>query len=321
MSTLDKDALAMLTDEERAEVEGSEDLSEQELENLKAIAGDGEGDGDDDDEDDDDGDDEGKDGGDDDKDESKPDEDDDSDVAELKAQRAQEAEAKARPATPRYDAKLPDDFEDQVKSLAEQEKDLKTQFKDGDIDFDEYDEKRDALRAEREKLTIQQTKSEISSEMQAQNAKHQWDDAVNTFLDKAAQGENGIDYRLDTAKGEDLDFFIRALAAKEANSDKSMDWFLTEANRKVRALHDLPANPVAPPANTAQDKAAAASKANAARKPDLSANPKTLADVPGGTGDGDVGSEFASIDRLEGEAFEDAVAKLTPAQRERYLKA
>jgi hypothetical protein len=42
--------------------------------------------------------------------------------------------------------------------------------------------------------------------------------------------------------------------------------------------------------------------------------------VPGGDGPGDVEGEFAHLDALEGEALESAIAKMSPAQREKFSR-
>ena len=58
----------------------------------------------------------------------------------------------------------------------------------------------------------------------------------------------------------------------------------------------------------------------ASRKPPLDAVPKTLAQVPGSDGPGDVdGNEFSDVDRLTGDAMEAAIAKMSAAQRDRYM--
>jgi hypothetical protein len=59
---------------------------------------------------------------------------------------------------------------------------------------------------------------------------------------------------------------------------------------------------------------------NNPRKPPLDAVPKTLAQVPGSDGPGDVdGNEFSDVDRLTGDAMEAAIAKMSAAQRDRYM--
>lgn len=221
--------------------------------------------------------------------------------------------------TATYEAKLPSDYDDQVKALATEEADLKAKFKSGEIDFDEFDVQRGELLVKREALTLARAKAEISQEMTQQTAKSQWKATVDRFVLSAAKEDGGIDYRKDQAKQADLDQFVRVLAAREDNADKPMDWFLSEAHRRVKALHGISAVP-APKGDTPADPAAAAKAANDARKPPVAAAPATLAQVPGGDGPGDVAGEFADIDALEGEALEAAIGKLTPAQREKWAR-
>jgi hypothetical protein len=55
--------------------------------------------------------------------------------------------------------------------------------------------------------------------------------------------------------------------------------------------------------------------------PPADAAPRTLADVPGGDGPGDVGGEFADVLALDGEAYEHAIARMSPAQRDKFLRS
>jgi hypothetical protein len=57
------------------------------------------------------------------------------------------------------------------------------------------------------------------------------------------------------------------------------------------------------------------------RTPPVDAVPATLANVPGGDGPGDVEGEFADVLALDGMAYEAAIARMTPTQRERFLRA
>lgn len=225
---------------------------------------------------------------------------------------AQPAERQA--AAPAYEAKLPDDYQDQVKALADQETELKAKFNGGEIDFDEFEAQRGELLAKRDDLNMVRAKAEISQEMTQQSAKNLWKTTVDTFVDKAAAEKGGIDYRKDAAKQADLDQFVKVLANRDENADKPMDWFLTEAHKRVKALHGVNTPETKP------DPAAAIKAANAARKPSIDNAPVTLAQVPGGDGPGDVAGEFADIDALEGEALEAAIAKLSPAQRDKWAR-
>jgi hypothetical protein len=146
--------------------------------------------------------------------------------------------------------------------------------------------------------------------MTTQTAQSQWQTEINKAIARAAK-EDGIDYRTDQAKANDWDQFVRILAARPEHSDKPMDWFLAEAHKRVMALHGVAKGPATPadPVADAKNK----------RKPPIGAVPKTLAQVPGSDGPGDVASEFADVDSLDGWELEQAIARMSPAQRAKYL--
>lgn len=292
---LDKDMLATLTDEEREAINA--EASPEELATMRAAPA-----GDDDDDSDDD------------------DEDaaavaaapiEGETAAEVTASTEKTEEAEDDPAAnefrPRYKAELPADYADQVASVKTESDALAKAFKAGDIDFDEYQVKSQDIAERREALTILRAKSEIAEEMGAQTADQEWADTIDQFFAATAKA-GGTDYAKDAAKQADLDQFVKVLAKNPANDAKSGEWFLAEAHKRVNALHgltagkvDVPPPPVAPPKRGKQ------------------AIPATsLAHVPGGDGPGDLAGEFADTDGLEGDALEAAIARMTPAQREKY---
>jgi hypothetical protein len=297
---LDPHILAQMTEEERSAIE-----EKQTPEEIAAIAAIANGSEDDDDEDED--------------------EEDDAGAATAAAKTdpdptAAPAKSDAAPAateavadnsfTPTYQSKLPDDFEAQVTAIKDQSDALAAKFKGGEMDFDQYRIEAEALAKSERALDAVALKASLSQEMSAQTAEQQWNHTVSRFMSVAAKAEVGaIDYRTDAAKNKDLDLFVKSLAQDTANSDKPAEWFLTEAHKRVLALHGI--GLVQAPANT---------DPKATRKPNLSSVPKTLAQVPGGDGPGDVdGNEFSDIDRLKGDDLEAAIAKMTPAQRDRYM--
>jgi hypothetical protein len=304
MSTLDKDILATLTDDEREALENG-DLTPDEVAAMQRIAQ-GASDADDDDDD-----------GDDDADESSA----SAAPVEGKGAAADTDPAPATPAqpagadaaaAPRYQATLPADYDTKVADLAEREKALKASFRNGELEFDDFETKRDELLREREALTVARTKAEISQEMTAQTAEQQWRSTVDTFIANTAKA-GSIDYARDAEKLADLDAFVKMLAGKDEHAQRPMDWFLAEAHRRVQALHGAPAAAPAPQRTVDQ--------ARAARKPAADAIPTTLAQVPGSDGPGDVSGEFADVLSLDGMEYEAAIARMTPAQRERFLRA
>lgn len=306
---MDKDIESTLTPEELEAINA--DAGEEENQIMRQAAG-GDDDADGDDADDDGDEDSGKAGAPVEGEGAKPAaaaDDADADADKDAGNDAGEEEKPAAKEVP-YAAPLPSDYDDQIKAIKDEDAALRQKFKDGEIDIDERDAGLAALSEKRESLVILRAKAEIAQEMTQQSAQRQWETTVATFLSGAAKEEGGFDYRKDDGKRADLDQFLKILADKPENADKSMDWFLQEAHKRVKALHGVA--PV-PKRETVAD-------AVAKRKAPVSAVPKNLSQVPGSDGPGDVDGEFADIERLEGLEYEAAIAKLTPAQREKFLK-
>jgi hypothetical protein len=304
--TLDQAALDNLTPEEREAFNDSE-YSDQEKASLQRLAG-----GASDDDGDDDGD---------------PDEILDADGKPItvnaqpdKAESVNATDVVAKSETPApesapsekptsYQAALPADFDAQVTDIKEKTAALRAQFKAGEIEFEAFEYQKAELDDKREALMRAQTKAEVSREMTEQSAANAWAKSIDSLYASALKDE-GVDYRKDAARNADLDTFVKALANKPENQDKSMDWFLTEAHKRVNALHGTVTPTKAPttPAKPAEQN----------RKPP--APPKNLATVPGADGPGDIGSEFAHLDALDGNDLEAAIAKMSPAQREKFSR-
>jgi hypothetical protein len=311
--SLDEHHASTLSDEELEAIRG-EDLSEEERDLLQSVAGDGD-DGDDDDEDDDepadeDSDDDG-DGATDD------DQGGDADPATVAAAEAGSAAAQptasARQSPASYEAAgLPADFQEQISATHDAQRDLLQKFQDGELEVSEYAAELSKITERRDALVAARIKAEISQEMAEQASAREWQQAVHRFIDRVAKDEQ-VDYRTDAARARDLDTFVRVLANDPENAQQSSEWFLQEAHKLVNARR----GPVPAPA---------AGKENPPprpepRKPDLKAVPKTLAHVPGSDGPGDVSDEFGNVDALEGLDLESAIARMTPAQREKYARA
>jgi hypothetical protein len=288
----DAHILATMTDEERATI-----LEEQSPEELAAIAAIANGD------------------------EDGPDDEDDELVTDVEV-KAPAAAANPAPATesasakpvandtfqPSYQATLPADFAEQESAIKDQAEALAAKFKTGEVDFDQYRVEAEALSKSERALDEIRLKASLSQEMTAQTAEQQWNHTVKRFMAATAK-DGGIDYNSDPEKQSDLDLFVRRLANDAKNADKPAEWFLTEGDKRVRALHGV--GPAAAPV---------VADPKASRRTPLDAAPKTLAQVPGSDGPGDVdGNEFADVDRLTGDAQEAAIAKMSPAQRERYM--
>lgn len=213
----------------------------------------------------------------------------------------------------RYKAELPADYDDKIANLRTRDQELRQKYKDGDIDIDERDDGLAEISSAREELLVARATAATLEQINQQSGQQQWEGAIQSFMAAAAKEEGGFDYRKDKDKAHDLDTFVKALGNNPANENRSMEWFLQEGNRRVRALHGVAT------AEPKKDAATAIAEALRGRASQAGAAPKTLAQVPGADGPGDVDSEFSDIDRLDGEALEDAIAKMSPARRAKYL--
>ena len=160
---------------------------------------------------------------------------------------------------------------------------------------------------------------EASVRAENTRAQNEWRRTIRAQF--AVAKAEGIDYETDAEKREDLDGFVKALGARKEHADKPMSWFLQEAHRRVLALHGAvktAPTPAAPAPSPADAKKAAAE----ARKAPVNAVPQTLGALPTGDNAGvEVDDEFAELDKLEGEEYEDALARKPAAWRERYMAA
>jgi hypothetical protein len=219
-----------------------------------------------------------------------------------------------------YTVEKPADFDAQLAAITADKAAIKARLRAGEIDVDAYEEQVEALAERSAALNNVALKAEIATEITEQTQAAQWASAIGRQLDAAKLPENGgVDYAANPALMNELDLQVRALGNNPAHADKSFDWFMTEAHRRVLILNDLKP-PVAAPAPTAKSPADATKAAAAARAPAPSAIPISLANVPDAGGeDKTQGSEFAAIDLLTGVDQERAIARLSQADQERFF--
>lgn len=306
-ASLDQDILDTMSPEELAAIQ-DEELSPEDMAAMKGIAG-----GDDDDDDDSGNDD----------DAVAAVEESTTPVAEAEpaavpvTQEAVKQEAAAPDNTesfrPQYVVPLPDDYQAQVNAVGAEYEKLAQQLKDGEIDFDEYHAKSAEVLARRDELSSIRVKHEIAAEMTQQNSAQEWQWTIKRFMARAARDE-GIDYNKDADKARDLDLFVKALGNDPANAERDMEWFLNEGHRRVKAMAGI---------TTAETPKAAANldkSGKPVRKSPVSSAPVTLAHVPGSDGPGDLAGEFVHLDALEGDDLENAVARMSQEQRNRFAQ-
>lgn len=198
---------------------------------------------------------------------------------------------------PKYHAPAVEDYTTRIQSLDQA-------FQDGTLELVDYNRQRD-------ELVRAQLKAEISAEQNAQVEEQLWAREISDFMDAHKE------YKESKFRHAALDIAVKDLAADEANADKPGRWFLREAHKIVEK--EFGAQAKESPEQPNNDNKPGEKQS---RKPDLSGVPKTLAHLPAAelpdTGSVD---EFAHLDRLTGLELEQAVARLSPAERERYRTA
>lgn len=192
---------------------------------------------------------------------------------------------------------VPEDADAKLKSLREQ-------FDNGEITLDAYTEQRESIvwavrQADYAKQQNEANRAAVQREV--------WDQTVRDFLDDHPEYKDPILF-------DGLDGQLRRLGKEEANADKTAKWFLTQAHTNVMAVFKA-----ADPAKV--DPA----KVDPAKVPEVRElkprAPQTLATVPSSGAPAAGGGEFAHLENMSGLELESAVAKMTQAQRDRYMAA
>lgn len=289
--------LGGLTADERAALEESA----EDVEALKAIAGEE----DDEPDDIDDGD------GDDDEEEDKGGASDAGKAADAQPASAEptpeEAEDESGAFLPTYKVDPVENFDQRMTEFSEQKKTLREQLNNGDLSVDEYEEKKDAIIVQEQQLREQNLKFQIAMEQNQQNARARWEWEQEMFFETKS---NAI-YKGSKLLMAALDTAVKDLANKPKNASRTGSWFLKEADRQVRDTFNL-------------TKAAAPDKPvpnGKDRKPDLTGVPKTLSGLPNAEM-ADTGSdEFSHLENLDGLELERALAKMSSEDAARYLGA
>ncbi|MBC2712872.1 MAG: hypothetical protein HGJ94_18340 [Desulfosarcina sp.] len=190
----------------------------------------------------------------------------------------------------------------------------KTQFDDGEIDYQAFDE----IKTEYNRL---RWKDEDAKEYN-QNARHfQWQGSQDKFF------EDNPRFLSNQTLNAAYVATVNRILKTEDGATMTDDQLLAAAKKQVESDLVLTADPTATEAEEVKRQAAEKArkaKAIAAAKSG-NADRSTIEDgdiakLPSAEEESDP-SEFDYLDRLDGEKFQEAIEKLTPAQLERYESA
>jgi len=191
-------------------------------------------------------------------------------------------------------------------------KEARKKFEDGEIDYVEYEEVKD-------RYNRLKWKAEDSQELNTAVRETLWQQEQKRFYDDNPMFiENPVVNRAFVAEVNRLLAEINQAVESGDTSNEMVTWddrtLLNKAKENLEpGLRELIGD-----RKERRDKHE--TRREAARektKRDLANNPKDLAGIPEADDNND-DDEFAWLDKLEGEAFEKALEKLTPAQLERY---
>ena len=214
----------------------------------------------------------------------------------------------------------PADFEALMKTFGDERSAIVTKFKEGEIGVDdllsqthEVDQRIAALR---EHNLAANLASEFTTQGKKQAAQDLWQREQDTFMDDHQE------YNNDPILRSALNAAVVTLARDPENRRWTGAKVLEEAHKQVHARFSQPSagdKPTDKP--TDKQPSEAAKKTEAARRPDLASLPRTLGGLPPADVSSTGQDEFAALDSLSGVELENALAKLTPEQESRYLRA
>lgn len=217
---------------------------------------------------------------------------------------AQQQEQQAAPVTPRprgaVEATLPEDYDAQVKANAAARKELRTKYNDGDLSFEEYEDQSEKLNDQRQDLRDLKFKADLAQESSEQALKSHWESVINPFV--AAHPELAED---DVTKAA-IDTYLKQTTAPviaaggmpgQAEIDKAYELW-------CKRFNFTPAGGQRQTTTTTKDIKV----------------PPTLGGLPASTGTDVQDGKLAAISRLTGVEYEEALAKLSPAELEQMSK-
>jgi hypothetical protein len=194
------------------------------------------------------------------------------------------------------------DFQAELTELGKQLQALAKQFEDGEITTQEFTAKQFEIWDARSRLSQAQAKAETAREINDA----QWARDVKRFLRDNEQYKSPILYQA-------LNAALTEVNKDPANVSLDGDELLEKAHGLVaKEFGVVPPRSVKPRTRPLPKPGEAEAKA-------IKAAPKTLADIPAADDASTGADRYVHLDRLDGIALEQALAKMTEAEAEAYL--
>lgn len=222
-----------------------------------------------------------------------------------------DAAEQADPILPPLRAKAPDNADELMSQLAQEEEALAQKFDDGDITAREYRDSINKLNDQRDEIKWATREANLASKMQRQAEENAWHKEVQDFMTTTA-----AHITKSNAAMVAFDDIVKKVTADPANANLSNR---AQLDKAFKVYNDE----MAATFGIKQDQQPAA-KADQAKAPAPKAQrviPPTLAKVPAAETESLDGGKFANLDRLaamDPAAYEAAVAKMSEAERSQF---
>ena len=205
---------------------------------------------------------------------------------------------------PLFNAELPADIQAQRTAIDEKEDALDKQFDEGDITFSEHKKALREINQQRNALDRAELKAELAAEAYQTQIDNSWQASQTAFFSAHPEINTANDVQMTA-----LDHLVRQ--ETKAVLDKGGVIGVPELERAYAKFKQ--AFNIADSAPKQQQKQV--------KTPKNGIVPPNLGTLPAATANDTDDGKFAALDRLEGTAYEDALAKLTDAQRDEYLRS
>lgn len=205
---------------------------------------------------------------------------------------------------PLFNAELPADIQAQRTAIDEKEDALDKQFDEGDITFSEHKKALREINQQRNALDRAELKAELAAEAYQTQIDNSWQASQTAFFSAHPEINTANDVQMTA-----LDHLVRQ--ETKAVLDKGGVIGVPELERAYAKFKQ--AFNIADTAPKQQQKQV--------KTPKNGIVPPNLGTLPAATANDTDDGKFAALDRLEGTAYEDALAKLTDAQRDEYLRS
>jgi hypothetical protein len=227
-------------------------------------------------------------------------------AADIAAPAAAEQPKEPAPSAPLLVIEAPADAAERLAAIAALKEEIAQKFDDGEITAKEFQKQLDAQNKAERDIEMKLHAVEMAQTMESQRQQREWAMDCDRFV--AAHAEYADPKSREYAL---LNEAVMTIARMPVNQGLSNTAALEKAHRIVQAELGV-ATPAAP----------AAGKQAPAKIPRQPA-PPNIGNLPQAAIPDASAGEFAHLDRLmkNPDAYEDALAKLSAAQRDRYLRA